>query len=57
MTEQGDPGVYQDTVKAHAASKQGKHLFGPHKPDAMNEPEKILSEYKAPVKKKKPKKK
>ncbi len=29
MTEQGDPGVPQDTSKALQAARRGKHLFGP----------------------------
>lgn len=29
MKSQGDPGIAQDTHKAHQAAKQGKHLYGP----------------------------
>lgn len=29
MTRQGDPGLEQDTHRAHQAAKKGEHLFGP----------------------------
>lgn len=29
LAEQGDPGIPQDTVEAHAAAKKGKHKYGP----------------------------
>ena len=29
LTAQGDPGITQDTLEAHKAGKQGKHLHFP----------------------------
>jgi uncharacterized sulfatase len=29
MKSQGDPGVPQDTHKAHQAARRGQHLYGP----------------------------
>jgi uncharacterized sulfatase len=32
LTEQGDPGIEQDTRETFQAAKQGKHIFFPHTP-------------------------
>ena len=31
MNQQGDPGIPQDTREALQASRQDRHLYGPHK--------------------------
>lgn len=31
LKSQNDPGIAQDTHKAHQAAKKGQHLYGPHK--------------------------
>jgi uncharacterized sulfatase len=57
MTAQGDPGKHQDSMQALTAARQEKHLFGPHRPDAVNNAEKLLATVKVPPPKKPRKKK